>query len=156
MAKTDVQEFRPRIRSLFDLILFTDIVMLVVYAAGTAPLLAIASFAAILNVIEALVFFLWARSALRVRLTETDITGPTEFFARITIPRAKIDKWKTENLRLSTKKKGFIDIWALDGKRIRLIRPVMGRRQCYIIVGTLLGSLASQDVHKLIVPYPNE
>lgn len=157
-SKDEPQEFRPRLRFLFDAILFTDVCLLVLYAVMNLYFILIVALGILLNLLEAALWFAWVRHALKVNITEEEVTGPSEFMVKTTILRSKIDKWKTENLRPSTKKRGYVDIWALDGKRIRLIRPVLGRRQVYIIVGTLLGSLTLQndDIRKLIVPYPNE
>ena len=147
--------FYIRKRFLFDVILITDVALVFLYAVTTVNLPAFIMVGLILNVTQILIWVFWASSVLKVQLTDQDISGPSEKFQKKTIPLAKVDKWRTESLRSATKKKGYIDIYSFEGEKVRLIRPVLGRGQCYIILETVLGNLHA-DSPKIIVPYPNE
>ncbi len=147
--------FYVRKRFLFDVILVTDVALVFLYAVTTVNLPAFMMAGVILNMLQILIWVFWASSALKIQLTDQDISGPSENLKKKTIPLAKVDKWRTETLRSSTKKKGYVDIYSFEGDKIRLIRPVLGRGQCYIILERVLGNLHS-DSPKIIVPYPNE
>ena len=148
--------FYIRKRFLIDVILITDVALIFLYAITTVNLPAFLAAGIILNVIQIIIWIFWASSVLKIQLTDENISGPSEKFEKKTIPLAKIDKWRTENLRPKTKKKGYVDIYSFEeGEKIRLIRPVLGRGQCYYILESVLGSLHA-DSPKIIVPYPNE
>lgn len=135
--------------------LITDVSLIFLYAITTVNLPAFIAAGVFLNILQVLIWFVWASPVLKVRLTDQDITGPSDKFKKKTIPLAKIDKWRTETLRSATKKKGYVDIYSFEGEKIRLVRPVLGRGQCYIILESVLGNLHA-DSPKIIVPYPNE
>lgn len=147
--------FYIRKRFLFDVILITDVALIFIYAITTVNLPAFIAAGFFLNFIQVLIWVFWARFVFRVQLTNQDITGPSESFKKKVIPLIKIDKWRTETLRSATKKRGYVDIYSFEGEKIRLIRPFLGRGQCYIILESVLGNLHA-DSPKIIVPYPNE
>lgn len=135
--------------------LITDVALIFLYAITTVNLPAFIATGVILNLLQILIWFIWAAPVLKVRLTDQEITGPSDTFKKKTILLTKVDKWRTETLRSSTKKKGYVDIYSFEGEKIRLVRPVLGRGQCYIILESVLGNLHA-DSPKIIVPYPNE
>ena len=149
--------FRPRTRFIVDVILITDILLLFVHVAFI-PFKTAVMIAACINAFQIFVWLVWARRHFTVDISESAVTGPAPGFSRHAIPFDKIDKWKTETLRPKTKVKGYVDIWGKDGKKIRLVRPVLGRSKVFLITGALLGSLTLQgeDWRKLVTPYPNE
>lgn len=135
--------------------LITDVAIVFLYAITTVNLPAFIAAGVILNFLQILIWFFWAAPVLKVRLTDQEISGPSDKFQKKTILLTKVDKWRTETLRASTKKKGYVDIYSFEGEKIRLVRPVFGRGQCYIILESVLGNLHA-DSPKIIVPYPNE
>lgn len=147
--------FNVRKRFLIDIILITDVALIFLYALTTANLPAFIAAGVALNFLQALIWFVWVAPVLKVQLNEQEISGPSQDLKKTVIPLAKVDKWRTETLRASTKKKGYVDIYSFEGSKVRLIRPVLGRGQCYIILESVLGNLHS-DSPKIIVPYPNE
>lgn len=147
--------FNVRKRFLFDVILITDVALIFLYAITAVNLPAFMAAALILNFLQILIWFLWVSPVLKVALTDQEIIGPSKNFKKHSIPLSKIDKWRTESLRTKTKKSGYVDVYSFEGESIRLVRPILGRRHCYIILETVLGNLHG-DSPKIIVPYPNE
>lgn len=158
MNESKKKDYFPRGRFLVDSILVTDISLLVIYAVSTSFFMGFVMIGSAINFIQLLLWFAWIRRGLMITVTEDTVTGPTPYLGRKTIPINQIDKWKTESLSGLTKKKGFVDIWSLDGKCIRIFRPILGRGQCYFILENVLRGFGSfgDPNRKIIVPYPNE
>ena len=100
---------------------------------------------AVLDAAVVLIWIAWVIRTFSVEIDEEKITGPNEKRKRISILRRKLDVWKTENLRTATKPKGYFDLWAFDGSRIRIVRNIMGRRNVFFIARLLLGELFQTD-----------
>lgn len=147
--------FNVRKRFLIDIVLITDVTLILLYALTTSNLHVFISAALTLNLLQVLIWLFWVSPTMKIYLDEQALTGPSQNLKKTTIPLDKIDKWRTESLRGATKKKGYVDIYSFEGSRVRLIRPVLGRGQCYIILESVLGNLHA-DSPKIIVPYPNE
>jgi hypothetical protein len=152
------KKYFPRGRFLIDILLVTDVLFLLIYAVSTVYFTGFVIAALVFNVLEILIWFTWVRKVFTITVTETTVTGPSPELSRKTLQLAQIDKWKTENLSGMTKKKGFVDIWTLDGARVRIFRTILGRGQCYFILESVLRGYGSygDPVRKIIVPYPNE
>jgi hypothetical protein len=159
MTENKKISYYPRGRFLVDILLITDVFFLVLYAVSTEFFFGFVIAALILNLLEILVWYAWVRRAFMVTVvTDVDVTGPAPNLGKKTLTFSQIDKWKTESLSAATKKKGYVDIWGLDGSRIRIFRTMLGRGQCYFILESVLRGYGSygDPVRKIIVPYPNE
>ena len=159
MTETKTIHYYPRGRFLVDILLITDVCFLLIYAISTVYFFGFIVAAMTLNLLELLLWYVWVRRVFTITVvTETDVSGPGPHLIRKKMPIGQIDKWKTENLSASTKKKGYVDIWAMDGSRIRIFRTVLGRGQCYFILESVLRGYGvyGDPVRKIIVPYPNE
>ncbi len=153
------KSYFPRGRFLIDIILVTDVFFLLIYAVSTTFFTGFLAIAAILNVLEVLIWFTLVRKIFTITVTETEVRGPGPDLGTKSLQISQIDKWKTENLSGMTKKQGYVDIWSLDGgQRVRIFRTVLGRGQCFFILESVLRGYGSygDPVRKIIVPYPNE
>jgi hypothetical protein len=159
MTEPKTIHYYPRGRFLVDILLITDVFFLVLYAISTVFFMGFLIAALVLNFLEILIWFVWVRKVFTITVvSDTRVTGPAPNLAKKSIEFAQVDKWKTENLSSSTKKKGYVDIWAMDGTRIRIFRTILGRGQCYFILESVLRGYGAygDPVRKIIVPYPNE
>lgn len=140
--------FQPPFRRTTDIVLITDIALLIFYAVvDISPILIL--FAALgLNVLEIVLWTFWLRNLFSIRITEELITGPGTHLQKVSFLRSQLDKDKTENLRPDTKVKGYLDLWALDGKRIRVFRKAFGRRPVHHICTMLLGDTTEASKQK--------
>src|SRR3989338_2562736 len=141
MAAIDGKIFRPPFRRTADIVLITDISLLILHAVMDIPPNLMFLIAIVLNVLEIVLWTFWLRNIFSVRITEESITGPGTHLQKVSFPRSELDRQKTENLRPGTKSKGYLDLWALDGKRIRLFRKAFGRGPVFLICKMLLGDI---------------
>ena len=116
---------QPPFRTAVDISLITDIGLLLLHAATAIPLPLILLTAAGLNLMEFLIWALWVRSSFSVKISDDTLEGPGPTLKKVSFPRSQLDIWRTENLRPATKPKGYLDLWAQDGKRIRLFRKIL-------------------------------
>ena len=126
-------------RTGFDIALITDIGLLFVHALTDTPIILMLILGAVINAAELIFWLLWVRKAFAVEISDDTVYGPAPNLQRVSIPRAQIDVWRTENLRPVTKPKGYLDLWSQDGKRVRLFRKIIGRGNVFIISQMLLG-----------------
>lgn len=158
MEETNKKEYYPQDRFLMDIILITDVAILVLSAVSTSFFWGFILLGLALNFFQILLWFFWAKNTLKITVTDQKISGPAPRLSAETIPMLQVDKWKTESLNSRTRKKGFVDIWGRDGSRIRIFRSILGRAQCYAILETVLKGFGSygDPGRQIIVPYPNE
>lgn len=159
MTDAKTIHYYPRGRFLVDILLITDVFFLLTYAISTVYFMGFVIAALALNFFEILVWFVWVRKAFMITVvTDAEVSGPSPNLVKKKIALSQIDKWKTENLSSTTKKKGYVDIWGMDGTRIRIFRTALGRGQCYFILESVLRGYGAygDPVRKIIVPYPNE
>ena len=122
---------QPPMRKAVDLILITDIGMLLFHAITDIPPALMVIAGLVLNVIEVLVWMFIIRPLFALKITEETLSGCGPHLERVSFPRARLDVWRTENLRPMTKLKGYFDLWAQDGKVIRIFRKVFDRKQIF-------------------------
>lgn len=140
--------FRPPFRRTTDIVLITDIGLLILYAVTDIPLPLILLIGLVLNALEIGIWTFWLRNLFSVRITEESITGPGTHLQKVSFLRSEFDKEKTEILRPNTKAKGYLDLWALDGKRIRVFRKAFGRRPVHHLCTMLLGDTSTASKQK--------
>ena len=139
---------RPPFRTVVDIILITDIGLLLIHAATSIPIALIFIGALCLNLFELSVWAFWVRNSFAVQISDEEITGPDPQLRKISFLRSHLDVWRTENLRPATKPKGYLDLWSQDGKRIRLFRKILGRGHIFIISQMLLGDAFESNKKK--------
>ena len=145
---SNVMTVQPPFRTAVDIILVTDIGLLFLHAITSLPLLLIALIGSILNLAEILVWTFWVRNCFSIHISDEKIEGPGPGLQRISFARSQLDVWRTENLRPVTKPKGYLDLWAQDGKRVRLFRKILGRGHIFIISQMLLGDAFESNKKK--------
>lgn len=139
---------QPPFRTAVDIALITDIGFLLLHAVVDIPLVMIMFGAVGLNVLEVLIWAFWVRNVFSIRISDETLEGPGEKLQKVSFLRSQLDVWRTENLRPATKLKGYLDLWAQDGKRIRLFRKILGRGHIFIISQMLLGDAFESNKKK--------
>lgn len=132
---------RPHFRIALDVILATDLALLLLQTFTNIPMVFILVLGTGLNALQVLFWVFWLRHSFAIHITEDTITGPGPRLQKVSFPRAELDMWRTESLRAETKAKGYLDLWSNDGKRIRLFRKVLGRGHIFRISKILLGDI---------------
>jgi hypothetical protein len=139
---------QPPFRTVIDLILITDIGLLFLHAVFNVPTALTISMADFLNLLELLVWAFWVRKHFSIDISDEVIEGPGPDLKKVSFPRSNLDVWRTENLRPTTKPKGYLDLWSQDGKRVRLFRKILGRGHIFIISQMLLGDAFESNKKK--------
>ncbi len=125
------KKFRARRRVLMDILLILDIAIFLLFTIKIIP---IGTLLPILLIIDTFVFLSWHFLAVpltRVEVTVDSLIGPSQWFLRTTIPLGQVDLSKTNRPKSKSDftNKLFKDVWAKDGRCIRLHRRILGQHK---------------------------
>ncbi len=128
--------FRPIKRALLDILIITDLAIIIFGPTGRRfEHLIIVML--MINVIEAGLWFVIARAYFRIELTTEKISGPAAIIGRVTLKRSELDRSRSEKRSPAARWVGFRDIYSTDGRCIRVYRRILGRRQIHNIFESL-------------------
>ncbi|OGW72513.1 MAG: hypothetical protein A2Y02_00450 [Omnitrophica bacterium GWA2_52_12] len=133
MADTQ-QLFRPRTRVLIDLLLISNSLLFAVLAMQIVPDRLLFSFAAGWNFFLIGIFYGIIRPLLYVEIRDGAVVGPSLLFKRDSILIRKIDVRRSLEFHHKSDFWGYRDLWSVDGRRVRLYRRFLGKRNQYKII----------------------
>ncbi len=136
MADTQ-QLFRPRTRVLIDLLLISDSLLFAILATQIVEERLLFSLAAGWNCFLIGIFYVIVRPLLYVEIRDGAVVGPALLFKRDSILIRKIDVRRSLEFHHKSDFWGYRDLWSVDGRRIRLYRRFLGKRNQYKIITTI-------------------
>ena len=144
----DSVTYSPRMRAGIDLVLMTDVFLLLLHGVTRISFPIVVFGGILLNLIQLSLWKFWVIPFFSITITDDAIIGRNSKMKSTTIDRTKLNVWKTESERPKGKKRGVLDLWSTDGKRIRIFRSLIGRGNIFAISQTLLGDAFEANKRK--------